>query len=279
MGGKGKWGSKPFRTGKGRWFALLGGAGLLLVYLFAGLDIGQTETNQPIRFNHQVHVKKEPCKTCHRFYETRQVAGRPDLFLCMECHTNPVTEKEEENILRRLAENRQPLRWNRLARLPSHVRFSHQRHIVVGKVECRICHGAIAQTTAPPDEPLVSIDMNFCQDCHRSEKVYLNREAIKAIEELEVGQDTLEALISLRNKRFSSRGDFLAGLNLLLNPPSDAATEQQSAQQAAQPAESTVSTGSTGITGITVPPAEEEIILKHLQEARPVTVDCIACHL
>lgn len=245
----------------------------MLVVLFAGLESGQSETNQPIQFNHRVHVKKEPCKTCHRFYETRQVAGRPDLFICMECHTNPVTDKAEEEILRKLADDGQPLRWKRLTRLPPHVRFSHQRHIVVGKVECAACHGAIAQTTAPPDEPLVTIDMNFCQDCHRSRKVYLNRDAIKAIEETgeqEVSGDTLATLISLRNKRFSSSGDFLAGLHRALNTPS----EEDTGQEEEEATEATEATGS-----VTLPAAEEEIILKHLRPARPVTVDCIACHL
>ena len=47
---------------------------------------------QPIAFNHQVHVKQMACVFCHRFYETREFAGRPEVSRCMLCHAYPVTK-------------------------------------------------------------------------------------------------------------------------------------------------------------------------------------------
>lgn len=244
-----------FQGGRSWWLILPAGLGILLVYLASGPGIGQSDKNQPIQFNHQVHVKKEPCKTCHKFYETRVVAGRPDLFICMECHTNAVTEKEEEKILRQMSKSGQPLRWKRITRLPDHVRFSHRRHLVAGKVECQTCHGPIAQTTSPPEEPLVIINMNFCLDCHRAETVVLDREAFKQIKEQDVGNETLSALLPLQNKRFASKEDFLASLERILVP--------QSAPQGVSGGMSTA----------------KRIILDNLHQAESVTVDCIACHL
>ncbi len=55
---------------------------------------------QPIQFNHQVHVKKEPCQTCHRAFQQGPAACNPTLAICMDCHTNAVSESPEEEKLR-----------------------------------------------------------------------------------------------------------------------------------------------------------------------------------
>jgi len=49
--------------------------------------------------------------------------------------------------------------------------YSHRRHVVVAKIPCETCHGAIARTSAPPARPLVKIRMKFCIGCHQRRNV------------------------------------------------------------------------------------------------------------
>ncbi len=220
--------------------------GGLLVGLFLVSGGRAPAVQQPIQFNHQAHVKVTGCVLCHRFYETREVAGRPELVRCMLCHAYPVTDKPEAEKLRALAEKGQPIPWVRLTRLPRHVRFSHQRHVVGGKLECSACHGDIAQTTAPPAGPLISITMQFCLDCHRSQTVQIPPAGLEALKEAQLGQDLLEALRKQGRKRFRSPGELLAAL----------------AQG----------------TGSEPKDAEKQLIVEQLHPAQLVTRDCFACH-
>jgi hypothetical protein len=220
--------------------------GLLTAFVM-GFPIARgVAVQQPIRFNHQVHVKKEPCATCHRYVQTREAAGRPDLSICLECHTNPVGKSPEEEKLRQLARENLPLRWTRLYRVPKHVRFSHQRHVAVGKIECETCHGNIAGTTAPPEEPLVRIAMEFCLACHRSEGLRLTGAALQALRGGEMEAGRIELLLPLENKRFRSAGELSQALRRL-------------APEA-------------------FPESEVQAILARLLPAGPVSTDCIACH-
>lgn len=199
---------------------------------------------QPIQFNHQVHVKQMTCIFCHRFYETREVAGRPELFRCMLCHAYPVSESPEAKKLRQFADERQPLAWVRLTRVAPFVRFSHQRHVVAGKVACAACHGDIARTTAPPAAPLVPISMNFCLNCHRSKAVQLDASAVQTLKADNLATGLVEALQDVEHKRFHSSGDLLAAVSQLA-PLGD---------------------------------AERRLIAGQVRPADPVTTDCFACH-
>ena len=230
-----------------RWWALGLTALALLAAIVALSPIRQAlALQQPIRFNHQVHVKKEPCTTCHRTVLTGEVAGRPDLSICMECHTNPVTESPEEEKLRQLAGEHRPLRWERLYQVPKHVRFSHQRHVAVGKIDCANCHGDIAGTTAPAAQPLVQINMAFCLDCHRSSGLRLTEAAFKALRAGALDAERTELLVPLENKRFRSERDLAEALRRIA-PDGFSEGEVQS-------------------------------IRAQLRPAGPVTTDCIACH-
>ena len=230
----------------GRAPAVLLVTAVMAVGLLIAARSGGTAAPQPIRFNHQVHVKKEPCATCHRYFKTREVAGRPDMPICMDCHTNPVTESSEENKLRGLAEARKPLLWKRLTRVPPHVRFSHQRHVVAGGLACEPCHGEIAQTTAPPPRALVEITMEFCIACHKSETVRVTPAALRGLRHSEVDVGALEGLSKMRNKRFDSETELLVALESELSA--------------------------------VLPESSRTLVLRHLRTTPAPSTDCIACH-
>ncbi len=123
---------------------------------------------QPIQFNHQKHVKVVglECSTCHEHYSTSEHSGLPSLDLCKGCHAEALTESaEEQKLLKLIASSPQPA-FLKLFRLPDHSRYSHRRHVTAGRLACETCHGAIAETTAPPASPLVRITMDSCTRCH-----------------------------------------------------------------------------------------------------------------
>ncbi len=128
---------------------------------------------QPIAFNHRAHVENAQieCAECHAHFSQGAHSGLPGADVCMTCHSDPLTESPEEKKLRNLVEQRQPIVFSKLFRLPEHVYYSHRRHVVLGKIECARCHGDIAKTSAPPSRPLVQISMDFCTKCHLKAKV------------------------------------------------------------------------------------------------------------
>lgn len=58
----------------------------------------------------------------------------------------------------------QPIRWNRVNKVPDFVYFDHSIHIAKG-VSCYTCHGRVDQM------PLLykanAFEMGYCLDCHR----------------------------------------------------------------------------------------------------------------
>lgn len=201
---------------------------------------------QPIQFNHQVHTKLAGCVLCHRDVESRELAGKPELFRCMLCHAYVVSNNPEVDKLRAFSQRGQPIPWIRHTRVAPFVRFSHERHVVAGKVDCKSCHGNIAQATVPPVRPLVPISMQFCLDCHLSKTLQLSPGAARALKAENVGQDVLGALQDLEHKRFNSSGDLVAAV--------------------------------TRITGTAPSDVDKQRIVNQLHPAKPVTTDCFACH-
>lgn len=129
---------------------------------------------QPIQFNHQAHVKTAglDCSMCHQFYAEHQHSGLPALSLCQTCHAEPTTDSPEEKKLIELAASSNPPEFKKLFSLPDHAYYSHSRHVTVAKIPCETCHGNIADTTAPPDRPLVRITMDTCTSCHAERQVH-----------------------------------------------------------------------------------------------------------
>ncbi len=151
---------------------------LAIVMGATGFDAGRValrpvhRVTQPIQFNHQKHVKAGlECSTCHEYFATSEHSGLPSLSLCKGCHAEPLTKSPEEQKLIALAASNPQVPFQKLFRLPDHVRYSHQRHVALGGLQCATCHGAIADTTAPPPYPLVRITMDFCTRCHNERGV------------------------------------------------------------------------------------------------------------
>ncbi len=156
---------------------LIGGCALFMAAV--GFAAGRvaispgTGAVQPIQFNHRKHVKDNglECATCHEFYKTGKHAGLPPLSTCEGCHGQPMTKSPEEQKLVTLIAAKSSVGFTKLFLLPDHAYYSHQRHVVVAGLKCETCHGAIADTTAPPRYPLVRITMDTCRDCHAAKHV------------------------------------------------------------------------------------------------------------
>jgi hypothetical protein len=130
---------------------------------------------QPLAFNHKKHLEKEVvCSGCHDTVEKLAAAGKPKLETCMLCHETPLGQTAAEEQVRQYAARGEEIRWSRLYKLPEHVFFPHQSHVVAGKIECKTCHGAIGESVSPPKRPEINLTMNDCLACHRSRGVTID---------------------------------------------------------------------------------------------------------
>ena len=123
---------------------------------------------QPIQFNHQLHIQEVglECADCHKYFATGQHSGLPTLADCMECHEGGMTESPEEQKLLQMAQADPTTPFLKLFTMPDHVFYSHRTHVTAAGLECETCHGDIADTTVPPEVPLMRITMDTCLDCH-----------------------------------------------------------------------------------------------------------------
>lgn len=129
-------------------------------------------TVQPISFDHRKHVKDNElsCTTCHQFYEKETFSGLPDAEVCSFCHLEPQGKSADEAKLVDMLKRGEELKWQSLFRQPAHVFYSHRRHVVVAKLECPTCHGAIAESQSPPGR-VTKLRMQNCIECHRRSNV------------------------------------------------------------------------------------------------------------
>lgn len=150
---------------------------ILAVLLVAPACNPPAPVEQPLAFNHQIHVAKHktPCTDCHVGAERSDHARLPALSRCLLCHMKPQpkgkTPSTRERQVRRLAAEGAKLRWNRVTRNEGHVYFSHRVHVSLAKMSCARCHGDVASWKAPPTEPNPALtSMATCIACHRREK-------------------------------------------------------------------------------------------------------------
>lgn len=123
---------------------------------------------QPIEFPHNVHVAQGLTCTdyCHDSATKGPVAGLPSLKTCMICHAAIATDKPRIQQLAALEAKGLDVAWQRVYGYTNeaHVRFDHRPHIRA-KVECSICHGAVAEQTVAGRN--VDLNMGFCVNCHK----------------------------------------------------------------------------------------------------------------
>jgi hypothetical protein len=137
---------------------------------------------QPIPFSHAHHAGdfQIACLYCHSGTDRSSAAGVPSVELCMGCHAQFAAEYDELEgirILKQHWEDKTPIEWIQVHRLPEHVQFRHNRH-VAGAVECQRCHGAVEKMHklyVVPDTgwwhygmPAQKLQMGWCVQCHNS---------------------------------------------------------------------------------------------------------------
>ena len=166
---------------------------------------------QPIAFPHTVHAGTPEqggvgiqCEFCHRNVTKGAAATVPAVENCVFCHkqinaenaagTTTVNLSEIQRVVDRFNDEN-PIDWERVHRLPDHVRFVHEAHIrfltqgeertvdlpignqgpqqlplTVGQA-CSVCHGDVATMTEVQPQPGQSLKMGTCLDCHREANV------------------------------------------------------------------------------------------------------------
>ncbi|MFQ6082698.1 MAG: cytochrome c3 family protein [Candidatus Aminicenantia bacterium] len=152
---------------------ILGGMVFLFVGGFLFLRAKVSMVKQPILFNHKKHTQDVglECSDCHLYYKKYAFSGKPTVETCLSCHEEAITQSPEEEKIRQYAKQGEEIEWKRLYWLPDDVHYSHQRHVVVGEIECQICHGNIGQSIEPPRRAEVKLTMGMCIECHKKKEV------------------------------------------------------------------------------------------------------------
>lgn len=137
---------------------------------------------QPIAFSHKHHagMYEIDCQYCHSNTSESPSAGVPSVQVCMGCHSQfpPSYDAAFQGIrdLKQHWEEKRPIEWQQIYRLPEYVQFRHNRHIQAG-FECQACHGPVEQMDklAMHEEthwwpwllPTTTLEMGWCINCHR----------------------------------------------------------------------------------------------------------------
>ena len=164
---------------------------------------------QPIAFPHTVHAGSPEeggmgiqCEFCHRNVTKGAAATVPAVENCVFCHGQINSENavdrtqvsvdldEIQRVVDRFHDDN-PIDWERVHRLPDHVRFVHEAHIrfltsgpertvslpmgsgdpvdlpMQAGETCSVCHGDVASMTEVQPQAGQSLKMGTCVDCHR----------------------------------------------------------------------------------------------------------------
>ncbi len=145
---------------------------------------------QPIKFSHKIHAGDDgiDCVYCHSGAEKGKTSGIPSVNVCMNCHKGIESGKlygtEEISKIydaagwdsdnqKYIPRNQDPIEWIKIHNLPDHVYFNHSQHVVVGKVDCKECHGDVATFDYPMHQEN-DLTMGWCIECHRTKDVKMN---------------------------------------------------------------------------------------------------------
>jgi c(7)-type cytochrome triheme protein len=123
-----------------------------------------------IRFSHKIHAPQIECVGCHATVKEGVRAGTPKLSLCLDCHeemqsTKPENQAEEKK-LAIYAAGKSEIPWPRVGFLDPGTKFSHKVHVVEGELDCKDCHGDIAQADALPKKLPYPYNHTLCGQCH-----------------------------------------------------------------------------------------------------------------
>ncbi|MGD2045906.1 MAG: cytochrome c3 family protein [Gemmatimonadota bacterium] len=131
---------------------------------------------QPIAYNHQVHVEGEEleCTRCHLGAETQNEAGLPPMAVCAGCHRRQATDHPEVVKFMEQYQEGEPIVWRRVNHLPDKamVHFKHKPHARAG-VGCENCHGDVGSMTVAR-QVVNTANMGWCVDCHREQEASID---------------------------------------------------------------------------------------------------------
>jgi hypothetical protein len=143
---------------------------ILSCIIIASALIGASpqQGDQPVQYNHKVHVEEADlaCLDCHLNAETLARASIPNIQICSDCHDDTESENMEERKVAEYVSMDAPIPWVQVHIVPDHVLFSHRRHVKLAQIECMDCHGDVSQMERPFSIAFVSMEMEWCIDCH-----------------------------------------------------------------------------------------------------------------
>jgi hypothetical protein len=162
---------KKIKISRNQILALLGGALVFVVALIIVYQVVWGGVKQPIAFNHKIHAENDlECLDCHPYFQEHASSGKPSIETCSSCHEEALGESKKEKKIVEYVNSGKEVEWQRLYRVPEDVFFSHRRHVVLGNIECKICHGDIGESSKPPSKP-IRITMKNCMQCHEEKDV------------------------------------------------------------------------------------------------------------
>lgn len=161
---------KEIKVSRNQILIFLAGSFIFISFLIVILRSVWGGVKQPISFNHQTHAENGlECLDCHPYFEERASSGKPSLETCAGCHEEPQGESKAEREIVEYVKSGKEVEWQRLYRVPEDVYFSHKRHVVMGEIECNICHGDIGTSSSPPSKSQ-KIAMKNCMKCHEEKE-------------------------------------------------------------------------------------------------------------
>ena len=162
-------------TQRRKWTAIPGllflaiGAVVLSAYSGASSSQGYAP-DQPIAFPHPKHAGSVAkgglgmnCLYCHNSANKSLDVGMPAVNTCMGCHTVIKTGSPEIKKLTKYYNDKKPVPWVRIHKVPEYVHFPHVRHVNAG-VTCQSCHGVVQGM--PKVQQVSSLNMGWCINCH-----------------------------------------------------------------------------------------------------------------
>ncbi|MBI5360078.1 MAG: cytochrome c3 family protein [Planctomycetes bacterium] len=115
-------------------------------------------------FNHSIHVQNGvDCDTCHQTTKTGDLAGLPDLNVCLACHTGETAGQPEPRVAAFFGRDN-TAEWSKKTLFSSEVIFSHQKHLGAG-FACAECHKGVDVSTKPSGALMPT--METCIGCHK----------------------------------------------------------------------------------------------------------------
>jgi hypothetical protein len=148
----------------------IAGVGIFIILFLSaatyGLWLTQQPPEQPIQFNHSVHIGfGVQCLYCHPGAWKTRSAGIPTQTKCWGCHQQIPIKNEEQQKIKDAVLNNEPIQWVPVFIMPDFVYFNHRPHIAAG-LNCETCHGELSQMTVA--EPRKIMNMGWCLNCHRT---------------------------------------------------------------------------------------------------------------